>query len=200
MAKRMAVFLLSLVVLSCASSSEMGGLKVVEESSKKPDWVKSDREFFEKEDMFYFRGMVSDRYDLALAKREAKAEAVKNIAEKIAMRVRDEFRTATEGVNVSQEAISQFVSDAVSWITDNLNVFGLTPERVYWRKVRRMEQGEYKYTYDVFVLVSLPKQDYIRSRNMAIRQLMERYRKQGQEDARKTAEAVFQRLIGDDKR
>ena len=183
-----------ILLLACAGPRKIGETRVVEESSSKPWWVKKEKVYFEKKGILYFKGIAFDRKDLALGLREAKAEAIKNVAEKIAIRVRDEFKKAVEGVNVPEGALSQFVSDAVSWVTDNLDIQGLALEESYWQRVEKTEPQGVSYFYNVYGLVSIPESDYIQSRNRAIQRLMERYSRSGQEEAKRTAEEVWKRL------
>jgi len=191
----LSLFSLFLILFSCASGPEIGKMKVVEESSSKPGWVKSGKDFFEKKGDFYFRGVVTDRKDLAYAKREAKAEAIKNIAEKVNTRVRTEFNEATQGSNVSEEGLSIFTSDAISWVADNLNIQGISPSNVYWQRVEKATPEGYKYSYNVYVLCQIPKTDYEKARNMAIKVLLKKYSDAGQQNAKKAAEEVQSRLL-----
>lgn len=184
-------------LIGCAARVEMGKMRVVEESSSKGEWVKSDKDYFEKEGKMYFRGMVTHRKDLAYAKREAKAEAIKNIAEKVNIRVRTEFEQATRGSNVDPEGLSLFTSDAVAWVSENLNIWGISPTRVYWQRVEKTTPEGLKYSYNVYVLCEIPIADYQKARNMAIKRLLQRYQSEGQRRAEEVAQEVKKRLLGE---
>ncbi len=192
----LSMFSVLFVLFSCASGPQIGKMKVVEESGSKPGWVKTDKDFFEKKGDFYFRGVVTDRKDLGYAKREAKAEAIKNIAEKVNTRVRTEFKEATQGSNVSDEGLSLFTSDAIAWVADNLNIQGIAPSNVYWQRVEKVTPEGVKYSYNVYVLCQIPKADYEKARNMAIKALLKKYANAGQQDAKKAATTVQKRLMG----
>ena len=183
------------LILGCASSLKIGETKLVETSNNKEDWVKEDKDFYIKEGIMYFRSMITNRKDLAFAKREAKAEAVKNIAEEINIRVRGEFDQAAKGTNVDEKGLSQFSSDAVSWITENLNIQGLSPSNSYWEKYKKRINLGYDYYYDVYVLVRMSEGDYYENRKRAIEELAKRYREQNNKAAQDVLEQLKDRLL-----
>ena len=71
------IVLTSLVLIGYEATVEIGKMKVVDESGSKEDWIKSDKDYFERDNKIYFRGMVTDRKDLAYDKLETRAEAIK---------------------------------------------------------------------------------------------------------------------------
>ena len=66
---------ISLVLIGCAARVEMGKMKVVNESGSKEDWVKSDKDYFERDNKIYLRAMVTDCKDLSYEKQETNTEA-----------------------------------------------------------------------------------------------------------------------------
>lgn len=184
-----------ITILGCSATTEMGKIKVVEESGGREGWVKSDKDYFEKDERMYFRSLITDRQDLAYAKREAKGEAVKNITEKISIKVRTEFESAVRGTNVDPEGLSRFTADAVAWVSENLYIQGISPTKSYWQRVEKRTPEGYKYFYNVYVLCEIPIVDYEKARNMAIRKLLQKYRDEGNKQAEEAAEEVKQRLL-----
>ena len=188
-------FFLLLVLMGCGGQKQL--IKVVDKSNGKEGWVKSDKDYFEKDEKMHFRGVVTGMADLALAKREAKAEGVKNITEKVNVRVRTEFEQAVRGSNVDADALGRFVSDAVAWISDNLDIQGITPEKSYWEYIQETTSTGTKLYYNVWVLDLIPITDYERARNMAIRKLSDNYQKEQDKKAEEVAEEVKARLIAE---
>lgn len=181
----------------CTTSIKIGEVKLVKTSGKKPDWVKSDKDFWIKKRIMYFRSVVTNRGDLAVAKREAKGECVKNVAEKINIRVRTEFKQATEGSNINPKTLSNFTSDAITWISENLNIQGLSNSKFYWEKFQKLTKEGVQYMYDVYILTEIPEDDYYKAREMALKSLLKRYETEQNENAKKTAEKIYQKLIED---
>jgi len=173
----------------------MGKVRVVETSDGKDAWVTSDKDYFEKDGRMYFRGVVTERQDLALAKREAKAEAVKNIAEKINVRVRTEFEAAARGSNVTAEGLSGFVEDAVAWVSENLNIQGISPEKTYWERAEKVTPEGLKYSYNVYVLCQIPITDYEKARSLALNALLRKYQQEGNKAAEEVAGQVKEKLL-----
>jgi len=191
------ILIASLLLVSCSSTSKLGKTKVVEESGSKPNWVKSDQDAFEEKEKLFFRGIITNRKDLAYAKREAKAEAVKNVAEMINIRVRTEFSEATQGSNVSEQGMSIFTSDVVSWIVDNLNIQGISPSKQYWQRVEKTTDLGFKYFYNVHVLCEIEKADYAKARDLAIKKILQKYTESSQKQVREAAEIVKDRVLKD---
>ena len=146
----------------------------------------------------YFRAIVADRRDLSFAKREAKAEAIKNIAEKINIRVRTEFEISTRGSNINSNNLSNFTSDVIAWMTDNLNIQGISPVETFWQKTEMKTHEGYEYSYNVYILTAIPISDYKNARKLAILNLMKKYQDQGMKEAEKIAEEVKKRLLEND--
>ena len=186
------IALISLILVGCGTTGKM---KIVEESGSKGNWVKSDKDYFEKNNKMYFRAMVTDRKDLAHAKREAKAEAIKNIAEKVNIKVRTEFEEATRGSNVADEGLSLFTSDVVAWVSENLNIQGISPTGTYWQRVEELTREGYKYSYNVYILCEIPTTDYEKARSLAIKNLLRKYQDVGDKLAEQAAEEVKKRLL-----
>ena len=181
------------ILLNCGGPAS--NLKIIEESSSKEDWVKSTEDYFEKDGKMYFKTMVMDRKDLSIALRQAKGEAVKNIAEKINIRVRTEFESATRGSNINSQELTNFTSDVVAWVSDNVNIQGFSTNKTYWQKIEITNLDQAEYLYNVYLLSEIPSTDYIRARNNAINDILKKYQDQGKNSAEKTAEEVKKRLL-----
>ena len=171
----------------------IGSQTVVEKSSDKtPEWVLVP--FFEDEAMMYFSGAIRLVADYAVGLRQAKAEAMKNVAESINTKARTEFVQNTRGANMSQEDLGRFVQDGIAMVSDNVNISGLLPAENYYEKVEEVTEVGVKYFYNCSVLFQLPTKDYKTARNRAINGLAEKARKENNKEAEKAAMGLLDKM------
>lgn len=189
------ILFLILLLFGCAGSRKEGEEILVETSGKKPKWAKQDKEYWVEKGIMYFREMLNYRKDLAFAKREAKAEAIKNVAEKINIRVQTEFKKAAEGSNIPDETLTRFASDAVAWISGNLNIQGISPSRSYWEKYKKITRTGVTYFYNLQMLAEIPERDYFKARDLAIQKVLDKYKEENNQNVRKAAEEIQKRLF-----
>jgi len=191
------IIIITALCISCAS--RIGEMKIVEESGSKPGWVKSDQEYYERNNIMHFRGQVNDRDDLQLGKREAKAAAIQNISEKINILVSTEFAAATKGSNVDSEGLNSVVQDGVAWISNKLNIQGISADRVYWQKLQKITRDGVTYIYNIYSLAQIPVGDYNEAKKMALRALREQYLKEGKREAEEIAKRLLEGLYEENK-
>ena len=194
-------FMLSLAVvfgvslmMGCAGAPKIGSEKIIERSAaKSPDWILNP--FVEQKGYFYFSGGVTGRQSLNLGNREAKAEAIKNVAEGISVKVRTEFTGAIRGSNINEDDIGDFTQDAIGMVTDNLDIQGLMPEELYWEKVEKVVgPHEVKNFYNCYCLVKMSVADYKKSRDIALNGLADKAKKERDKKAEETATLLMEKL------
>jgi len=191
-------FLAGVLLASCATAPKVsepviGQERVVERSAKeRPEWIEMPS--FEEGGMLYFSGGVRDRASYSLGLRQAKAEAIKNLAEGIQARVRTEFTEAIQGSNINESDLGEFVQDAVGIITDNLNIQGLVPKENYWEKVEKVTATGVEYKYNCFCLLAISKKDYLQARDIALNGLAEKAKKEQNKKAEAIATQLLERL------
>jgi len=187
------VFVFSLVGCGGPSVKPVGSQKVVEKSSDKtPEWVMVP--FFEDETTMYFSGGLKGVADYAVGLRQAKAEAMKNVAESIETKVRTEFVQNTRGANLTPEDLGRFVQDGIAMVSDNINVSGLLPAESYYEKVEEVTEMGVKYFYNCSVLFQLPVKDYKQARNRAINGMVDKAKKEQNKAAEKAAMGLLDKL------
>lgn len=121
------------VIAGCGGAKvrPVGSQKVVEKSADKtPEWVIVP--FFEDETTMYFSGALKGVGDYAVGLRQAKAEAMKNVAEAIETKAKTEFVQNTRGSNLPGEDLGRFVQDGIAMTADNINISGLLPAESYY--------------------------------------------------------------------
>ncbi len=187
------VFVFSLVGCGGPTVRPVGSQKVVEKSSDKtPEWVMVP--FFEDETMMYFSGAKKRVFDYAVGLRQAKAEAMKNVAESIETKVRTEFVANTRGANMSEDDLGSFVQDGIAMVSDNVNISGLLPAESYYEKVEEVTEMGVKYFYNCSVLFQLPVKDYKLARNRAINGMVDKAKKEQNKVAEKAAMGLLDKL------
>jgi len=188
-----AVFVFSLVGCGGQAVKPVGSQTVIEKSAEKtPEWVMVP--FFEDETTMYFSGGLKGVADYAVGLRQAKAEAMKNVAESIETKVRTEFVQNTRGANLTPEDLGRFVQDGIAMVSDNVNISGLLPAESYYEKVEEVTNVGVKYFYNCSVLFQLPVNDYKEARNRAINGMVEKAKKEQNKAAEKAALGLLDKL------
>ena len=186
---------LALFIFSCGSSKlAIGTETVVERSaSSKPDWILSGLE--SNNNMLFFSGGVTGVYDQSLGFRQARADAIAKAVEGIKVRARTEFTQATQGVNVSSAKIGRFVSDAVSFTADNVNLSGIQASERYYERIERVKSNGVEYSYNCYVLLQIPVESYKNAADMALNKLSAEAQSANDAEAQTLAEDVRSRLF-----
>lgn len=188
-------FLVFAFLFSCAGPKQpvVGSQRVVEKSAeKRPEWITVP--YFEDNEIMYFSGGVRGVADYALGLRQAKAEAVKNIAESIAAKVRTEFTQAARGANLEEGDVGRFVQDGIAMITDNINIQGMLPAETYYEKIEQVTDYGVKYFYDCYALYQLPKKDYELAKKRALEDMAKKYREENNKKAEEAALKLLEKI------
>jgi hypothetical protein len=190
------------VVLTLNSCATRGVIvqrdRVVEEMGQKGSWI--HKEWFQKGDYIYFRGVVENVYDLPLGRRQAEADAKKRIAESITSLVETEFAHNTYGPNMSPGDVGRFTQDAIAWTAENVRLAEVFPVKSYWQKVERIAYGRAEYLYNCYSLVRMPKATYLRARERAILGMIEEARREKNKKAEEFGLNLLKNLKDKEKR
>ena len=191
--KRLNLILVALMLIGCAAKQqEIFKEEVIETSkgSSKPEWV--FKSFKELDDGYEFSGGVNDVADYALGISEARAEAIKNGIVSIQIKVGTEFTKFAEGSNMSQDLIGRWVSDGIAFLSDSLYVSGIKQKEIYYERVKY--NTEYKPHYNIWALCSISSADYLKAKIDAVQKLVNKYQQDKNEEAKKKAEELLDRL------
>ena len=185
---------LTLLSIGCGSSRPAIGTETIVEksASSKPDWVLMNRD---SDDMLFFSGSVTGVYDQSLGFRQARADAIAKAVEGIKVRARTEFTQATQGVNVSSSKIGRFVSDAVSFTADNVNLSGVQSAERYYEKIERVKSNGVEYSYNCYVLLQIPVESYKNATDIALNKISAEAQSANDTEAQSLAEDVRNRLF-----
>lgn len=157
--------------------------------STRPAWITTTHA--QANGVLSFSGGVERSADYSLAVRSAKAEALKNLSEAIHLRLESEFTKALEGDETDQRDLGRFVADAVAFASSAI-LQGVRQEKVYVEKaVLTVHPEPY---YNTFVLLTLTEADYYRNRTLSLEHLVNRYKRERNEAAKKRAEHLLDKL------
>ncbi len=186
-------FVLALLLNGCATAPTTTFVPkevfLTRTESKRPTWITKPQ--FQENGNLYFSGGVERNADYSLAIRSAKAEALKNLSEAIHLRLESEFTKALEGDETNSHDLGRFIADAVAFSSSSI-LQGVRQDKLYYEKAILSTNPE-PY-YNTFVLLAMTEADYRRNRTLSLGQLVNRYKRERNERARKRAESLLERL------
>lgn len=194
----------SLFVQSCATSrivAERGKRRIVVvetiPQAKEPKWVKSTKDFWEKKDSFFYRGVSQGYTEPEISRQDAEAVARTSLARQIKLRLREEFRRAIEAKK-HDPIIGGYLSDTFVSVIDNLEVSGSVIVESYseriWEESHKTILDDYWRSY---VLVKLPKGEYDKCIKRAFQNLRKQVR--ANEEAKELVEETEKWFLGMEK-
>ncbi|HLA41360.1 MAG TPA: hypothetical protein VJ417_15265 [Candidatus Glassbacteria bacterium] len=175
--------------MSCAAPGVQ-----VKESGRRPGWVRDARDWWEEKGEWRFRGRVENADDAALGLREAEAEAVKMVAERLRMVVRTEFSAYARRVGMSAAATVKLVRDGVAWVSEDVAVSGVHPVESWYRAVRRV--GYSAPVYECHRVVALSKGDFDAAQQAVLAQMSEAAGSAGYRELEEAAQEMLEKAAG----
>jgi len=190
---------ISLFVQSCATTTTLvkeGKTRIVVletiPRASEPKWVNSTKEFWEKKDSYYYRGVSQGYTDPDVAKQDAEAIARTNLARQIKLVLLDEFRRALEAQKYDP-TIGGYLSDSFVSVVDSLEIGGSVLAESYSQRIREESyKTVLKDYWRSFVLVKLPRGEYDKCSMRAFQNLKEQV--QANESAKDLAEQTEKRF------
>jgi len=159
-----------------------------------PKWANSTKEFWEKKDAYYYRGVGQGYTDPEVAKQDAEAIARASLARQIKLVLREEFRKALEAQK-HDPIIGGYLSNAFVSAVDNLEVSGSVLVESYSLRIQEeSHKTVLKDYWRTYALVKLPKGEYEKCAQRAFSNLKEQV--QANEGAKDLAEQTEKRLLG----
>jgi len=162
-----------------------------------PKWANSTKEFWEKKDAYYYRGVGQGYTDPEVAKQDAEAIARASLARQIRLVLREEFRKALQAQK-HDPIIGGYLSDAFVSAVDNLEVSGSVLTESYSLRIQEeSHKTVLKDYWRTYALVKLPKGEYEKCAQRAFSNLKEQV--QANEGAKDLAEKTEKRFLGIEK-
>ena len=161
------------------------------EDDDRPDWTR--RTVFEKNGKIYFSGGFTDGADYAVTIRCANAEALKSAVQEISQFIRAEFSEYVQGSNsANDEGIERYFSDGIATFSENIHVQGIRQAELYYEEM--FSHTVMHSTYNVFVKLEMSKADYLHAKAEVLKKLRDRFRDDGEIEAKEKAEKLLQDL------
>lgn len=182
----------SLVKVRPPKKARVGEEFVVQRSTdKEPKWI-NDPEFQvvkEKRQKFIVVKVDVSHADRRAAERIAEGELRKRIAEGIQTLVNSQFKEAMQGTDTGY---SSTFESYVETVAKEVPVVGLIVTDTYWEKIQRIKsEKEVEYYYRVLKRGKMPYENYISSRDAALKNLLAKIEnKTEREELEKIAERI----------
>lgn len=195
------VIIISLGLLGCGATKVMN-LKEAYEIQKpivvrtsldddRPQWTQNT--VFELNGKIYFTGGFTDGADYAVSIRCANAEALKSAVQSISQFIRAEFSEYVHGSNsAAGEGVDRYFSDGIATFSENIQVQGIRQAALYYEEM--FSPTLMQSTYNVFVKLEMSKADYLHAKASVLKKLRDRFKDEGEIEARKKAEKLLQDL------
>ncbi len=184
------IALISLMTLNNCTTASIGEETIVEKSDgDSPDWLYKTPK--DKEGRIFFVGRKDRVFKRNLGIQQAKAAAISEIAKKISMRVRTEFVETATGNNINEDAVMEHLDYTVAYVADNVRVSAVQDEEIYWERVKVITSEGIKYYFNIYTLLSIPRQEYEKAKRLAAQNLMGSKNK----EAQKLGKEVMNRLL-----
>ncbi len=158
--------------------------------NKGPDWVIRDT-YYEENGMMYFTGGFLSGSDYSLTVRTANAEALKTAAQAIGEFIRVEFSEYTQGSNMHGD-VDRYISDGIAVFIDRIKVHGVKQKEIYYEEL--FSPRDMQPAYNIFVKLELPMVDYIQAKAEMLRRLRDKFRKEGNTEAKEKAQKLLEEL------
>jgi hypothetical protein len=157
----------------------------------RPEWTQNT--VFENNGKIYFTGGFTDGADYAATIRCANAEALKSAVQAISQFIRAEFSEYVQGSNsATGEGIDRYFSDGIATFSENIHVQGIRQTEIYYEKM--FSPTLMQSTYNVFVKLEMSKADYLHAKAEVLRKLRDRFKDEGEIEAKEKAEKLLQDL------
>lgn len=189
--KNVLIFLLTMILVACSSTSEIGSERIVGTSSSTPDWVSTPSNF--DGEQYTFTGQMTKAKDRSFGLEQAYADGLQNLMNSMQNNVKTQSSQVLRGANMDEEDIGRFSEFGVAWISDTKTIAGVQNPETYWEKVEVITPAGVSYLYNCYSLLTISKKEYDNSLFGAY----ENIKKKARELNNKKAEEAADKLIND---
>ena len=158
---------------------------------QRPAWT-LERPFFEDKNGLHFIGSYMGGAHYRLTLRLAKSEAIKEVLESVQIKARSEFSSAIHGQNIANDDLGQYVTDAVAWVIDNINVRGIRQNKTYHEQI--FDPVSRSYRYNAWVQLEIPRSDYVKAKIEAGQKVLDKAVREEDEEAKEKAHELLEKL------
>lgn len=161
---------------------------------QRPAWT-LERPFFEDKNGLHFIGSYMGGAHYRLTLRLAKSEAIKEVLESVQIKARSEFSSAIHGQNINIDDLGQYVTDAVAWVIDNINVRGIRQSKTYHEQI--FDPVSRLYKHNAWVQLEIPRADYVKAKIEAGQKILDKAVREEDEEAKEKAHELLKKLRQD---
>lgn len=162
MLRLLLLLIISILYIGCGSNPQAVGRRIkIDDSGAQPSWVKKMQDSWEDKDNMYFRVMLTDQGDLSMGMEALKAKGIREIAEKVSMKISTDLGYTERGSSSQAGAASRFLNAAMAAQTEQLELSGFKTEESYWERFSVNTHEGVTYVYDIYRDFSIKKSDYI---------------------------------------
>jgi len=130
--------------------------------------------------------------DYPLTVRCANAEALKVAVQSIGQYVRSEFSEYVESSNQAGYEVNRYVEDGIAMLTNNLHLQGVRQVEIYYEEI--FSPSVMMPAFNVWCRLEMSKAEYMHAKASAIRQIKDKFERQGEKQAKKRAEKILEEL------
>jgi hypothetical protein len=157
----------------------------------RPQWTQNT--VFELNGKIYFTGGFTDGADYAVSIRCANAEALKSAVQAISQYIRAEFSEYVHGSNsANDEGIERYFSDGIATFSENIHVQGIRQDELYYEEM--FSPAVMQSSYNVFVKLEMSKADFLHAKAEVLKKMRDRFKNDGEIEAKEKAEKLLQDL------
>lgn len=200
--KNFIVLALLALLVGCSSAPMVGERRLDVTSNSKPSWVNSkydmwdDEKIFGKDPNLHFKVLVPGQYDLNMGMEVAKAMVVKEISEKIYMRISTELGVSMVGNSSRENASGKYIKSAVAGEAVQVELMGFGAVETYWERYVEYKYGGVTYNYDIYRKFVLSKDDYAQAKQRILDGAMLLAREEKDRKAEVELTKLFEKNVG----
>lgn len=188
------LILAALFFIGCGSNPPaIGERNKIDVSGSQPNWVKKMQDSWEDKENMYFRVMLTDQADLSMGMEALKAKGIREVAEKVSMRISTDLGYTERGSSSAGGTASRFLNAATAAQTNQLELSGFKTEESYWERYAVNTHNGISYVYDIYRNFSIKKSDYVQAKAMVLAKAQELANREQEKKAEEGSSTILER-------
>jgi len=184
-----ACFLMAIIGCATTETLQFGERKIIETSGKKPNWVvhilKPDK------GKIYFTGSRTRGVTFEDSRTDARMMAIAQVSDQAKTEFKHRYERARteEGLPADDEDIGFVLNDGIIAVSEVV-VSGVREEDAYYEKYKEKTATGISYFYDLYMLVSMPDENFERAQIETVNKLQKKAREKKNEKAERLLERM----------
>ena len=192
------VAFVAITVVSCAGTPRapmLGEEFVVERSrDREPSWIEAPTE--ERGGKIFFNGAATKKTRLEDANTDARMDAVHKVVEHMVDTGLIDYTRAQFEAGIDDSEAALYIEDGTGFLVRSISD-GTSEEEIYHERKREWTGSDWKYTHDVYVLISIPSDSLNGMADQAFRQQADQARANNNARAEAFANRLREQLTED---